>query len=116
MNKHPVCPDCGARMSGTFTRVSVNSQSAVRVRCEGKDLSHHEFTLVSLWDFAQFFPGAPVLPDAVELAEAMFALYVAEFKYIQAWEAQEPDDRENWTRMAAYALASLANLPTGEKK
>jgi hypothetical protein len=31
------------------------SQSAVRVFCEGKDLSHHQFEIYRLSDFAAFF-------------------------------------------------------------
>jgi len=43
-------------MESMLRRISDNSQSGVKVRCEGPELSYHEFRIFSLADFAQFFP------------------------------------------------------------
>jgi hypothetical protein len=60
-------------MADTFKRVSVDSESAVRVHCSGSDLSFHQFTLTRLSDFRQFFPvdagAAP--PQLKELCSAI---------------------------------------------
>jgi hypothetical protein len=51
------CPNCGEPMQKGFFRVSQNSVSAIKVRCQGSEthLAFHEFVLSKWEDFAQFF-------------------------------------------------------------
>lgn len=57
--KMPICPDCGALMQTGFYRVSQNSESAVKVRCRGNDLSFHEFVISNFGELRRFFAAAP---------------------------------------------------------
>jgi len=67
----PRCPHCKSPMEDAMKRFSANSTSAVRVFCEGKDLSHHQFQIYKLSDFAQFFPAAPAAQPGVEILETL---------------------------------------------
>lgn len=55
----PRCPKCSEPMEDIFRRVSQLSESAVKVRCLGPELSFHQFTITKFSQLSQFFAAAP---------------------------------------------------------
>ena len=70
--RQAMCPQCGAKMKGGFFRVSANSTSAIKWRCQGNDESYHEFIIdceakLRLFFAAQPVPGAKVEAKQLEI-------------------------------------------------
>lgn len=97
----PICPDCGALMQTGFYRVSQNSQSAVKVRCRGNDLSFHEFVISNFGELRPFFPvAAPSAPAQIE------ALPMVD-QSDRAWPCPECAKRNNPACLHKYHTESL---------
>lgn len=80
----PTCPNCQSPMEDAMKRFSANSQSAVRVFCEGKDLSHHQFEIHRLSDFTQFFraPSDPPRPEIQQAKNELLERFAAVFERV----------------------------------
>jgi hypothetical protein len=104
----PRCPKCG-KNNFMFGNFSTGSPGTPFIRC---DSCWTDYSVSSLNDFAQFFPSAPALPSAEELAKKVFEDHAAKSCNGLKWDKRMSYCRDGISQCQTFldALAALRSL------